>query len=331
MSIIEEIKNVIPSKRRQASNNWTNFNCPSCGDKKARGGMMFTPSGGFRYFCFNGGCEFNLKPTGWEPGGGFGGRARKIFELLGGDIKNIPFEDLVSRNQNNNQEKGSNESEVITKFAKIALPPRTQLLKDVYRNNQQAHEVMKYAVSRVGRQIERTDFYWSELHPEFLIIPFFHYNTTVGYLGRSITSGNKRFISRSSPDYIYNQHLISSYNARYLIVVESPMDAMLLNGVAIRNSHLTSKQENFLKYWDINIVMVPDIKKNEYEGFLSVAERNNWFVSVPTFGNSDKNTMNVDLTNSIDRNGLLYTIEQIMQSSTRNYQKAKMKLMRYAI
>jgi hypothetical protein len=52
--------------------------------------MRFTETGGFYYKCFNGGCEY--QKTGWEPDfGGFFGRPRRLFELLGGSVSDIPL------------------------------------------------------------------------------------------------------------------------------------------------------------------------------------------------------------------------------------------------
>src|SRR5580704_1562712 len=94
--VIEAIRRVIPYRSKRNARGWIQFNCPSCGDKRNRGGLMETPTGGFRYRCFNGGCPYE-NPTGWEPDEGLVGRARRLFLLLDGDLSDIPASMLEYR------------------------------------------------------------------------------------------------------------------------------------------------------------------------------------------------------------------------------------------
>lgn len=77
-------------------NGWHVFDCPACNDKKSRGSFMTTPSGGWRYKCFKASCDYvgPEKTTGWEPAEsddkGVGDRARRLFELLGGNADDLP-------------------------------------------------------------------------------------------------------------------------------------------------------------------------------------------------------------------------------------------------
>src|SRR5678815_2070968 len=87
--IIDELKRLIPGKHKVSGRGFICFNCPSCGDKRGRFGILFTSSGGFRTRCQNGGCQWE-EPTGWEPDNGFIGRPRRLFEIMGGDISDIP-------------------------------------------------------------------------------------------------------------------------------------------------------------------------------------------------------------------------------------------------
>ena len=94
--IIDAFHRIIPTRHRRTGRGWITFNCPSCGDRRGRGGFLETPSGGWRYRCFNGGCEYE-RGTGWEPGNRFYGRPHRLFELLGGDIADIPKQFLEHR------------------------------------------------------------------------------------------------------------------------------------------------------------------------------------------------------------------------------------------
>lgn len=330
--ILDEIRLVIPANRRQSPSGWTNICCPACGDRRYRGGFKFLPSGGFRYSCFNGGCEFNLRPTGWEPGEGFGGRPRRIFEMLGGDTRRIPMKDLMRWSNKRYSASGEIESEekeieVAWKFPSCKLPKDCQLLVDVAESNMSANKVMAYATKTrgLGRLVKQLPLMWSPAYPYHMIIPYQHNSKIVGYLGRHIyrTTG-RRFIQRAPKDYTFNQHIIHQYGARYLLVVESPLDALLLDCLAIRNDRLTEKQINLLKVSGKEIVLIPDRKEGEWKGFFSAAKENNWFVSVPMWpGSYERVHRASDIADCMRKHGMLLTIETIIKAATRNYRMAQ--------
>ena len=333
--ILEEVRLIIPARRRNSPSGWINVCCPACGDRRYRGGFNFTPSGGFRYFCFNGGCEYDTRPTGWEPGNGFGGRPRRLFELFGGDVKRIPLKELMKWNATKYSTSGDAENEeeeldVVWQFPEVSLPPGSEPLMDVYKQSLSANKVMQYAVSRVGEFVKNLPFYWSPEHPYHLLIPYLHYkNKIVGYLGRHIYRDyGKRFIQHAPNDYLFNQHLISSYNARYLFVVESPLDALLLGCVASRGDRLTDRQANLLRTSGKEIVLIPDRKQGEWEGYLELAEKQNWFVSIPRWtGETNPESEKLsDISHSFRQNGLLFTIETVMQHTTRNFTRAVIEM-----
>jgi hypothetical protein len=335
--ILDEFRLAIPANRRPGPGGWINFCCPACGDRRYRGGVNFTPTGGWRYKCFNGGCEFDSQPTGWEPGNGFGGRPRKLFELMGGDIRRIPLTERMRWSTTKFSADGSiiekgKDLEVVHTFPEVELPAGCELLFDIFEQNTTASKVMQYAHGRMGRDfVEKFPLYWTEEHPYYVIMPYFHYrDKIVGYIGRHIyhTKGSKRFIQRAPNDYLFNQHLLATYSARYLFVVESPMDAVLLGCVASRSDRLTDKQINLLKVSGKDIVMVPDCKKGESSEFVRQAKDNKWFVSIPTWtGKWNPDILRTtDIGRSVVKDGLLYTIEIMMKATTRNFERVKVEL-----
>lgn len=290
---------------------------------------MFTPSGGFRYRCFNGGCEFE-RPTGWEQGNGFGGRPRKIFELLGGDINQIPMKELLTWQQNVYDHKGkvtarTEELEVVYKFPSMELPEGTTFLLEAAKTEPAANKVLKYLVKRDPANIRDFPYMWAPgKFSYYFIIPFLHYhNQIVGYVGRHIhlRTGERRFIGRAPSDYMFNQHIISTNKARYLFVVESPLDAIALNCVAARGSRLTQKQINLLRVSGKDIVLIPDIRKGEWQDFFEIALANKWLISCPDFGGGE-----TDIMRSVSKNGLLLTAEMAIRGIIEDYDKALMKI-----
>lgn len=316
-SILEEIRAVVPSGAKLSGTGWLNFNCPACGDRRERGGVLFTPTGGFRYRCFNGGCEFE-RPTGYEPDSGFGGRPRKVFEALGGDVRRIPMDQLLKWQNQKFNHKGeavgtTKDLEVVFKFPTMELPEGSQLLYTAAKTNRTANKVFRVLAKKDPANVDKFPYMWAQgKYSYYYLIPFFHYHgQIVGYVGRHVyaETGEKRFIGASPTDYLFNQHIISSYRAKYLIVVESPMDAIALGSLAARGSRLTEKQVNLLKVSGKEIVLLPDIKGSEWKWFLETASENNWLIACPEFSHSIS-----DVMRSVARNGLLLTTEIVMHS-----------------
>ena len=319
-SILDEFKALIPPSRRTSSKGWFNFCCPSCGDKRYRGGFNYTPTGGFRYYCFNGGCEFNINPTGWEPGNGFGGRPRKLFEAMGGTISSIPLDEVMKWNKTRYNAAGEvigevEELEVVNKFETINLPQGSDLIVDVANHNKQAMKVFDYLLTRDNTHLRTFPYMWSPKHPNHLIVPFMHFNNQiVGWLGRHIYKqyGADRFIGYAPKDYMFNQHLLSLRSSKYAFVLESPMDAITLECIATRGDRLSQKQINLLKMSGQEPVLIPDLIKGEGNEFINIAEKNEWNISVPDF--LDKKIK--DVGGSVMTNGRLFTLEAITNAIT---------------
>ena len=328
VDILTEFQLAIPNSK-SAPNGWTNICCPSCNDKRYRGGFKFTPTGGFRYSCFNGGCDFNSKPTGWEPGSGFGGRPRRLFELMGGDVSNIPATELMLWHRRKYNHKGDvvsedQELEVEYEFPTIEMPNNSQILTNMKSHSKSSAKVYDYLMERGESFAYNHPFMWSPEHPYYLLIPYKHYGGhIVGYLGRHIFMdyGAKRFIQQSPQDYIFNQHLLTVLSSKYIFVVESPMDAIALKSLAVRGSKMTQKQINLLNTSGKDIVIVPDQQKNEWKALLDTAKHEGWYVSTPMWGKTIK-----DVGECVKKNSLLYTIELLLDNVTKNYLSAITKL-----
>lgn len=312
-SVIDEVRALIPNNAQLSGTGWNNFNCPACGDKRGRGGILFTHSGGFRYRCFNGGCKYE-KPTGWEPGNGFGGRPRRLFEDLGGDVRSIPAWELLKWNQSVYDHKGNltartEELDVSWKFPSVELPKGSMLLTDAARFEKAAMRVLKYLLSRNPANARDFPYIWSSEYPCYLIIPFLHYHDQiVGYVGRHIhlKTGERRFIGKAPADYVFNQHLLSKDTGLYMFVVESPMDAIPLRCLASRGNNFTEKQINLLRVSGKEIVLIPDFKEGEPWNFYETALKNGWHVSCPEFMGA------ADICESVKSNGVLLTTKLIM-------------------
>jgi hypothetical protein len=121
---------------------------------------------------------------------------------------------------------------------------------------------------------------------------------------------------------MFNQHILSSHSAKYIMVVESPIDACLLGCLATRADVLTQKQINLLKVSGKDPVLIPDYKVGEYESFLDIARENDWYVATPNWISRDA----TDVGDSIKNNGKLLTIELILKNITKDYDTVDTKI-----
>jgi hypothetical protein len=317
MDVIDAFLSVLPHHKK-SSGGWFTFDCPACGDRRSRGGFLVTPTNGFRYHCFNAGCDFQIQPTGWEPDRGLGGRPRKLFRELGGDIKVLPIE-LIMRRADDYNKSGllvtANEEQPIWRFPKEDLPRDARLITD-FIDDENYLEVFEYAQSRLGPIIYEYPVMWTPTHKRCVLIPYFNFGEIVGWMTRAIDT--KAFFQKTGHDYIFNQDELVG-EGRAAIVVEGIFDALSLMGFAIRKSSPTKQQAILLNSCGRDIIVLPDFAKDGL-GMIRAAEENNWFVSTPKWDLKIK-----DATQAVQHYGRLYTIRSVMEAKSKNYLGATIK------
>lgn len=201
--------------------------------------------------------------------------------------------------------------EVKHSFPSLELPPRSVPLLTAFDQDRRSQPVAEYLYRRgefyfYPEYAER--FWWSSYYPDHLLIPFWHYQKRiVGYLGRNIyvQSGRDRFIQKGASDYVFDQHRIKDIPGQHLLVFESPMTAMVMQGVAIRNSRPTPRQVNLLRSCQKKPIMIPDFRGEEWKPFLACAEENEFAISVPEWNYKDAGE-------ACTHHGVLWTLQTIM-------------------
>ncbi len=317
MDVIDAFLNVLPPYKK-TSGGWFSFDCPSCGDRRGRGGFLVTPTNGFRYHCFNAGCDFQEQPTGWEPDRGLGGRPRKLFRELGGDIKVLPI-DLIMRRADEYSKSGSltvaHEQQPVWKFPKEELPHHARLITD-FIEDEDYLAVFEYAHDRLGSIIYEYPIMWTPKHRRSVLVPYYNFGEIVGWMTRGID--NKTFFQKTGHDYIFNQDELVG-EGRAGIVVEGIFDALSVMGFAIRKSSPTPQQTILLNSCGRDIIVLPDFAEDGI-GMIRAAEENNWFVSTPNWDFNIK-----DATQAVQHYGRLYTIRSVMRAKHKNYLGAKIR------
>ena len=267
---------------------------------------------------FNGGCKYNEAPTGWEPGNGLPTRVRELFLALGGNIRDIPLKEMINVNTAHDED---GPLEIVTKFPTKSLPGGSlPILKAHAKFGKRVEPVMEYLFKRgdfyfydeyAGR------FWWSPDAPDMVIIPFFHYDRVVGWLGRHIRgTGPSRFKQAASSDYLFNQHYLKTHPDKHILVMESPMSAVPLHGVATRSNRFSEKQVNLFRAYRKEPILIPDYKGEEWQAYLKVASREGWWVSTP-------NWKYKDVGEAMQNLGCLPVVKMLMESKTKDYKMAE--------
>lgn len=363
--VIEAFRRLIPHRAKKSGRGWIKFNCPVCGDRRGRGGFLETSSGGFRYRCQNGGCQYEQR-TGWEPDNGFYGRPRWFFESLGGDINDIPKALIdgpshrISKKYNLDDHEGClawidhmqaewspeafatkvwkpnrEDMEVAVDFPEITFPKNTVWVFDA--KTVDALDVQKYTIERSKYFMFRTQtpFMWCPKYKRHIIVPLYEKTKLIGWVARKIDPGAEyaHIKCHNFPtDYMMNQG--RRFDFKTVLVVQGTFDALALGALGTFGSVISKKQVNLLNQLagsGRRIVVVPDFKGNEWMNYIQRARQHGWHVCVPgRWGGSDIESPEdyiKDPGDSIKRHGLLYTVETIMNNITQDYDTAELTLL----
>lgn len=145
-----------------------------------------------------------------------------------------------------------------------------------------------------------------------LIIPIYKNNKLIFYQGRDLTDMHvKKYLSASTPRdnilYGYDNLLVHTDDPLY--IVEGWFDAYALGGVAVFGNRLTQQQILWLNKSHRPKVVIPDRYGDGYllaEQAISL----DWKV-----GFLDRNDTCKDVNESIQKNGLLYTLKTIVDNT----------------
>lgn len=292
---------------------WYPVLCKVCNDhgkKGKRAAFLFTDHG-CAYNCFNCGHDTIYDPsTDKNP-------SRDLIKVF--DAFNIPSSEWnkLSLDALVNKYETSDYKPVTIEPQEISILPFFYPLTDD-KNDDWCQYSIEYLSSR-GIDWTTYPFYCVRKTNDFdnkkwygrLIIPVYKDKTLIFYQGRDLTDMHiKKYLSattsRDNVLYGYNQ---LTYSTNPLYVTEGWFDAYLIHGVAIFGNKLTQQQIMWLNRTNRPKVVIPD---RVGDGYLLAEQaiQLGWKVST-----LDVNDTSKDISDSICKYGLLYTLKTIVDNT----------------
>lgn len=292
------------------------FNCPCCvymgessNDTRQRAGL-FTNSNEIGYNCFNCGFKFRFKEGDKVPY-----RAYKLLELLRApdyEINQIHF--LEIKHVQVKPIYIPPKKEIIKKldFKPFNFSDKAYILQDVINDLKPEDNAFKAYVYARSRGLEEYPFLmWVDSKTnklnERLTIPFIYHNDLVGYVARAygdVEKGERYIDHRPDQKYMFNIERVFQ-KSKYLILSESPLDSIHVNGVGIMRSTMSEEQIKVLRNFKGKIILHPDLNKTGL-AMANIAAKEGWSVYFNPFG--------LDLGETINRYGRILTLQHIIEN-----------------
>lgn len=316
--IIDTVQSHLPFKRKTTPSGWVSFNAPCCvhngtsADTRQRGGIMLNE--GVSYHCFN--CQFKAS---WQPGRPITGKFKKLLQWL-----NVS-DDLITKCslealRLKEDPKYVGDHNTIPAFIDKALPIGAKSITDYLDNPpEELVPVLEYLMSR-KLYLEDYPFHWTseDGFSNRLIIPFYYQHRIVGYTARLIRDGKPKYISEQQPGYVFNLDR-QSWDRKYVIVCEGPVDAIGIDGVAVMSSEVGSVQRQLIDQLKREVIVIPD-RDHDGPKVVKQALEFGWSVSFPEWGDGIK-----DINDAIKAYGRLYTLYAIIKNKESNGLKIQLK------
>ena len=324
----------LPPKRKATPSGWTSFDAPCCihngegADTRKRGGIMFNGDGTISYHCFN--CNYTAS---YVPGRNITYKMRKLLEWLGvphSEITKVSLEALRIKEEVNVVDTNHI---LLPTFEHRELPTGARPIMEMH--DWKALEpsgldpdligAIEYIVYDRGLDIEDYNFMWTPegSYKTRLIIPFYYQGEVVGYTARKVGGGSPKYITDSQPGYVFNLDK-QDYHRKYCFVVEGPLDAIAIDGVAVLSNDVKEKQAFLINSLRTNVVVVPDTDEAG-QGLVESALQNQWSVAFPEWPDPAVK----DVNEAVKKYGKIYTLKKIVESIESNSVKIKIKAKNY--
>ena len=317
-------------KTRVSPKGWLSGNAPCCvhngetKDTRGRGGTKIDAgTGGIVYSCFN--CGFK---TGYTPGKTLFHKTRKLLDWMGaspGDISRMVIEALRVRDISGFIQPEIKEHEEIS-FKKRALPKEAISFEawsewyelkggDTVHYDLTFFDAVTYAAERLGDLNVLPSLYYTphrgkpmQAMNKRIIIPFVWKGKIVGHTARGIYKHIKpKYLMDVDSNYVYGTDRLIK-DSEFVLVFEGPIDAMLMNGVAVLSNTVSEEQADLIEELGKKVIVVPDLNKTGIP-LIDAAMKYGWSVSFPDWEEDIK-----DAGEAVERYGKLFTLKTIISN-----------------
>jgi hypothetical protein len=341
-SICDTTLNLWKSGRKTKTNSssgWISGNAVCCAhngetaDTRGRGGFIVNSDSAVSYSCFN--CNFR---SSYVPGRHLTYKFRKLLAWLGADegtvrrlvIDAIRIRELVAPETLVEVE----EAEPIN-FKARPLPAEAQsfhALSNFYKLNTDRdvpadlNTSVDYIRAR-KMDFNKYEFYWTPERQYSLnkrvIVPFTWRNQIIGYTARTFDENVKpKYHNSHEPGYVFNVDR-QLKDAKFVIVVEGPFDAMSIDGVAILGNECSEQQADIIDGLGREVVVVPDTDRAGSR-LVDCALEYGWSVSYPVWQQDCK-----DAASAVEQYGKLFVLKSII--AAKQTSRLKIELLRKRI
>jgi len=317
-------------KTRMSPKGWQSGNAVCCvhqgesKDTRGRAGTKLdTMSGGIVYSCFN--CGFK---TGYTPGKKLFHKTRLLLSWMGAtpnDISHMVIEAMRVRDTALFVEPEEKEHEEID-FRRRDLPKDAMSfqawiewyeLKGNHDYPIGLVNAVEYASDRLGDLSAMPELYYTldrgkpmQAMNKRVIIPFTWNDKIVGHTARAIdtvTAVKPKYLMDVDSNYVYGTDRLIK-ESEFVLVFEGPIDAMLMNGVAVLSNSVSVEQADLIEDLGKKVIVVPD---RNHTGFplIDAAMEYGWSVSFPEWDPDVK-----DAGDAVERYGKLFTLKTIISN-----------------
>jgi len=300
-TILDAVTLLLPPKRKtNPTSGWISFNAPCChhngetADTRSRGGLITNPGGGISYHCFN--CNYKAS---YVPGRHLTYKFRKLLSWLGAsenEVKRLVIDAIRIKDLVTPTDTFVEEAKLEVEFKPKSLPAEAMNFTkwenfytlsaentDEYDVPADYHSAVIYAADRHIDMIKYNLMWTPEAQHNLnkrVIIPFTWNNQVIGYTARTFEDYVKpKYFSQYEPNYVFN--IDRQYpDAKFVIVVEGPFDAMAVDGVAILSNECNEIQADIIDSLTREVIVVPD-RDRAGAKLINDALEYGWSVSFP--------------------------------------------------
>ena len=309
----------LPVKKKTTPSGWTSFNAPCCHhfgesqDTRGRGGVRIPPDGGIQFHCFN--CGFKANYT---PGRNLNYKMKRFLGYMGFTTEEIRKMGLEALRHMDETVTTKREYKPMN-FTEKPLPKGSKpIMHWVNENDLEARGLVNGLVKAIEHvndrhlKLEDYPFYYStntdNQMDQRLLIPFYHKQKIIGYTARWLGEKNYRiakYFTDVPPGYVFNCD-VQNYNRQFVLVMEGPLDAIALDGVAVLGSEPNQRQAEMIGNLQRKVVVVPD-RDDAGRKMITKAVDYGWSVAFPRWGEGV-----VDVGDAIVKYGKLLTMKSIL-------------------